>query len=357
MRVAVFSTQPYDRRFLLASNAAALNPDSISAAAAASAEGEEQAIGRHELVFFKPQLNLQTAPLARGFEAVCVFVNDILDAPVLEQLASGGIKLVALRCAGFNNVDLSKAAELGITVVRVPAYSPYAVAEHAVALMMTLNRRTHRAYNRVREGNFSLEGLLGFDMHNKVVGVVGTGRIGTIVARILTGFGCKILGYDTYQSDEFLSLGGEYVSLEELFRRSDIITLHCPLMPQTRHLINAEALRLMKRGVMIVNTSRGELIDTLATIRSLKEGHIGFLGLDVYEEEADLFFHDLSGLVIQDDIFARLLTFPNVLITGHQGFFTHNALQNIASTTIANISSEEEGVPCDHRVLPPKGKV
>jgi D-lactate dehydrogenase len=277
---------------------------------------------------------------------VCAFVHDSLDQGTLGALATFGVKLVALRAAGYNNVDLAAAREYGVTIARVPAYSPHAVAEHAVALILALDRRIHRAYNRVREGNFLLEGLLGFDLHGRTVGVVGTGRIGTVFARIMAGFGCRLLGYDVFPNDEARRIGVEYVPLETLFRGSDIIALHAPLTPETHHLVDRDALALMRPGVMIVNTSRGALIDTEAVIDALKEGTVGYLGLDVYEEEADLFFEDLSGEVIQDDLFARLLTFPNVLITAHQAFFTAEALERIADTTIGNITAfERDGQP------------
>jgi D-lactate dehydrogenase len=328
MKVAVFSTKPYDRQFLEAANAD----------------------HKHELVFFEPRLTCDTAVLATGFSAICAFVNDALDGKTLQCLADREIRLIALRSAGFNNVDLKVAAELGMTVVRVPAYSPYAVAEHTVGLMLTLNRKIHRAYNRVREGNFSLDGLLGFDMHDRTVGIIGTGKIGTITAGILKGFGCQILGYDMHQNSGFEALGAKYVELPELFAASDIISLHCPLTPETYHLINEQALEQMKQGVMLINTSRGALIDTQAVTNALKSKKIGYLGLDVYEQESDLFFEDLSQEVIQDDVFQRLLTFPNVLITGHQAFFTENALKNIAETTISNITDFEQGHPCPNEV-------
>jgi D-lactate dehydrogenase len=256
-------------------------------------------------------------------------------------LADTGIRLIALRSAGFNNVDLKAARELGLTVARVPAYSPHAVAEHTIALLLALNRKIHRAYNRVREGNFALDGLLGFDLYGKTVGVVGTGKIGAIVARILMGFGCEVIAVDPYPNENCISSGVRYVTWEQLCASSDIITLHCPLTPATRHLVDAAALKKMKRGVMLINTSRGAVIDTRAVIDGLKNNTIGNLGLDVYEEEADLFFEDLSEHFIADDVFARLLTFPNVLVTGHQAFFTTEALRNIAETTIANITSFE----------------
>jgi len=328
MKVAVFSTKPYSQTFL---------------------EEANKSFG-HELVFFESRLTEETTALAAGFPAVCVFANDRLNAPVLGELAVQGTRLVALRCAGFNNVDLAAANDHGMTVVRVPAYSPYAVAEHAVALILALNRKIHRAYARVREGNFALDGMLGFEMYGRTVGIVGTGKIGVIVARIMRGFGCRLLAHDPYPNAECMDLGATYVSLEELFAESDIITLHCPLMPETHHLINAKALSRMKDGVMLINTSRGALIDTAVVIEALKEGKVGYLGLDVYEEEADLFFEDLSNRIIQDDAIARLLTFPNVLITGHQAFFTETAMRNISETTLANIAEVEQGRKCKNEV-------
>ncbi|MFN3266041.1 MAG: 2-hydroxyacid dehydrogenase [Deinococcales bacterium] len=319
MRVLVFSTKPYDRQALTEANL-----------------GQ-----KHELHFLEGRLLAATATLATGFEAVCAFVNDDLSAPVLEQLASGGTRLVVLRSAGFNHVNLEAAQKLGLTVARVPAYSPHAVAEHAVALVLALNRKIHRAYNRVREGNFTLEGLLGFDLNGKSVGVVGTGKIGQIFAQIMAGFGCRVLAFDP--SNDSAKPFARYVSWEELLHQSDIISLHCPLIPQTYHLIDAQALRSMRPQVMLINTSRGGLISTPDVIEGLKSGQIGALGLDVYEEESDLFFEDLSNQVIADDVFSRLLTFPNVIITGHQGFFTREALANIAQTTIDNLSAFETG--------------
>ncbi|MDQ2695827.1 MAG: 2-hydroxyacid dehydrogenase [Pseudomonadota bacterium] len=328
MKTAVFSSKPYDRQFLQAAN---------------------QAHG-HELVFLTPHLSLETAALAAGFAAVCIFVNDQADAATVARLAGGGTRLIALRCAGYNNVDLAAAAAHGITVVRVPAYSPHAVAEHTIALLLALNRKTHRAYNRVREGNFALDGLLGFDIHGRTAGIVGTGRIGAVVAQILAGFGCRLLAHDQVENPDCRHLGARYVALEQLLAESDIVTLHCPLTPETRHLIDASALARMKPGVTLINTSRGALIDTRAAIQGLKSGRIGYLGLDVYEEEADLFFEDLSATVIRDDVFARLLTFPNVVITGHQGFFTSDALENIAATTLENLTQFAAGSPCANRV-------
>lgn len=328
MKVAVFSTKSYERTFLEAANAEY----------------------GHELVFFEPRLTSDTSALAAGFPAVCVFVNDRLDAKTLSMLASQGTKTIALRCAGFNNVELNKALELGLNVVRVPAYSPYAVAEHTVALILALNRKIYRAYTRVREGNFSLNGLLGFDLNGKTVGIIGTGRIGAIAAQILKAFGCRIIAYDQVPNSECQAIGVEYISLLELLASADIISLHCPLLPETHNLIDAETISQMKSGVMLINTSRGALIDTEAAIQGLKSGKIGYLGLDVYEQEGDLFFEDFSNTVIQDDTFERLLTFPNVLITGHQAFFTAEALNSIAQTTLANISTLEQGQPCSNQI-------
>lgn len=326
MKVAVFSAKSYDRSFLTAANEAAGRP--------------------HEIRFFEAHLLPSTVSLAAGAAAVCPFVNDLVDRPVLDALAAQGTGLVALRGAGFNNVDLPAAKHAGITVARVPAYSPWAVGEHAVALMLALNRKLLRAHARTHEGNFALDGLLGFDLHGRTVGLVGLGRIGLVVARIMLGFGCRVLGFDPAAGDEFTALGGEAVSLEDLLARSDIISLHCPLTPETRHLIDAAALARMKHGVMLINTSRGAVIDTRAVIDGLKSGRVGYLGLDVYEEEGDLFFEDLSEQVLQDDVFARLLTFRNVLITGHQAFFTREALEAIAETTVENISAfERSGAP------------
>ncbi len=329
MKIAVFNTKSYDRKFLTEANKGYC----------------------HELVFFEPHLTLDTCKLAFGFKSICVFVNDRLDRPVLTALAEHGTRLIALRCAGFNNVDVKAAEELGVRVVRVPAYSPHGVAEHAVALILALNRKIHRAYNRVRDGNFSLEGLMGFELYGRTVGIVGTGKIGGNLARIMTGFGMKVLAFDPYPNAECRAMGVRYVSLPELFSGSDIISLHMPLTPQTHHLINEAALKQMKPGVMIINTSRGGIVDTAAVIDALKSEKIGYLGLDVYEEEGDLFFEDLSGHIIQDDAFVRLLTFPNVIITGHQGFFTHNALRNIAETTMGNISQfKEDKIPPENEV-------
>ncbi|MCG8451812.1 MAG: 2-hydroxyacid dehydrogenase [Spirochaetales bacterium] len=308
-----------------------------------------------EIVYFEAALNEETALLARDNDAVCVFVNDVVNAAVLRELAAGGVKTVALRCAGFNNVDLKAAEEMGISVCRVPAYSPYAVAEHALGLIMSLNRKYHRAYSRVREGNFSLDGLMGFDLHGKTVGVIGTGKIGRVFIDILSGFGVNILAYDAYPSPEAKAKGVQYVSLERLYRESDIISLHCPLTHETYHLINSFAIETMKDGVMLINTSRGPLIDTAAVIGGLKSGKIGSVGLDVYEEEGDLFFEDLSDEVIQDDTFVRLQTFPNVLITSHQAFFTKEAVDNIRDTTFNNLRALAQGEELPNKVSWEKG--
>lgn len=323
MRVVVFSTKPHDRQFLTAANA-----------------------GRHELVFLEARLLPETAALAAGAQAACLFVHDHADAAVLAAFAALGVKHVALRCAGFNNVDLAAAARHGITVARVPAYSPHGVAEHAVALFLTLNRRVHRAYNRVRDGNFALEGLLGFDVHGKTVGVVGTGKIGACFAQVMRGFGCRVLAFDVARNPAAEALGVEYVTLEQLFAQSHVISLHCPLTPQTHHLINAAALAQMRDGVFIINTGRGPLIDTGAVIEALKSGKLGALALDVYEEEEGVFYEDHSGGILADDQLARLLTFPNVLVTSHQAFFTREAVGAIAATTVGNLDDFAAGRPC-----------
>jgi len=312
----------------------------------------EESDDRHQLVFHECELNPSTAQLAEGSEAICAFVIDQLDRETLQLLAQGGTQTVALRCAGFNNVDLEAAKELGIKVVRVPAYSPHAVAEHTLGLLLALNRRIHRAYNRVREGNFSLQGLVGFDVFGKTVGVIGAGRIGVEVIRLFKGFGCDVVYYDLNENETVRELGAHYVELEELFARCDIISLHCPLLDSTHHLIDAVAIEKMKAGVTLLNTSRGALIDTTAVIEGLKKGKIGNLGIDVYEEEDNLFFEDQSEQIMQDDVFARLLTFPNVLITGHQGFLTTNALTQIAQTTLQNLSDIEAGRDCANEVKP-----
>jgi len=297
----------------------------------------------HDLVFLDARLDLATVELAAGAPAVCVFVNDDLSAEVLRALAAGGTTCVALRCAGYNNVDVGEAARLGVTVVHVPAYSPNAVAEHTLALILSLNRRIHRAYNRVRDGNFALDGLVGVDLAGKTAGVVGTGRIGAIVARLLWHLRCRVLAVDPFRDEHLLELGVEYVDLDELLAESDIVTLNCPLTEHTRHLIDADSIDAMRPGVMLVNTGRGALIDTSAVVDGLKSGQIGSLALDVYEEEADLFFEDRSEQILDDDVFARLLTFHNVLITAHQAFLTEEALAAIAETTLANVSAALRG--------------
>jgi len=319
MKIAFFSSKSYDKTFFSRYNTF------------------------QELRFFESPLTLESIDLVNGYDGVCVFVNDQLNAEVIEQLAVRHVKIIALRCAGFNNVDLQAAKAHGIAVVRVPAYSPHAVAEHAVALIMTLNRKTHKAYNRVREGNFSLERLTGFDLYGKTVGVVGTGKIGEAFAFIMKGFGCKVLAYDLYTNPVLVSAGIQFVELDELFAQSDIISLHCPLTPQTNRLINSESLEKMKPNTMLINTSRGGLIDTKAVINALKNGKLGYLGIDVYEQEADLFFNDFSESIIQDDMLMRLMSFPNVLITAHQGFFTEEALTQIAQVTLQNLVDFEQG--------------
>src|SRR5690606_9093492 len=291
------------------------------------------------LNFLEVPLNRNTAVLAKGYDAVCVFVNDTVDNEVLQVLSNQGLRLVALRSAGYNHVDLNAARTFGITIVRVPAYSPYSVAEHTLALILTLNRKTHRAFNRVREGNFALNGLMGFDLNGKTVGLIGLGKIGLVTARILQGFGCNVLGYDIQQPAGMDALGIEFADLEKLYQASDIISLHCPLTPETFHLINATSIAKMKKGVMLINTSRGALIDTKAVINALKKEQIGYLGIDVYEQEENLFFRNLSDEIIQDDVIARLMSFPNVLITSHQGFFTFEALSQIAEITLSNIKA------------------
>jgi D-lactate dehydrogenase len=321
MRIAFFSAHGFDREFFDRAN---------------RTHG-------HDIQYLEARLTPATSALAAGAPAVCAFVNDDLHEQVLTALHTNGVRLIALRSAGFNHVDLPKAFALGLIVARVPAYSPHAVAEHTVAMMLSLNRKIHRAHARVREGNFALDGLLGFDMQGRTVGLVGTGKIGAVVARILTGFGCRVLAYDVAVNPECAGLGVHYRSLEDLWSQSDIVSLHAPLTGDTRHMVDAAAIALMKPGVMIINTSRGALVDTAALIDGLKSGHVGYVGLDVYEEEEQLFFRDLSAQVIQDDVFARLLTFPNVLVTAHQAFFTSEALRAISETTLANVSAFEQG--------------
>lgn len=328
MKVAVFSTKSYDRKYLEIAN--------------------QQY--HFEFEFFDFMLNEQTVKMAEGCEAVCIFVNDDGSRKVLEKLAEQGTKMVALRCAGFNNVDLQAAKELGIQVVRVPAYSPEAVAEHTVGLMMTLNRRIHRAYQRTREANFSLEGLIGFNMYKRTVGVIGTGKIGIATMRILKGFGMNILAFDPFKNPVAEEIGAKYVTLDELYAQSDVITLHCPATPENYHLLNKEAFDKMKDGVMIINTSRGSLIDTPEAIEALKRRKIGALGMDVYENERDLFFEDKSNEVILDDVFRRLSSCHNVLLTGHQAFLTEEALMNISDVTLHNIDCLQKSIVCENAV-------
>jgi D-lactate dehydrogenase len=329
MKVIFFSSKRYDEEYFIASNKSY----------------------KLDLRFVEARLAPDTVSLISGESAVCAFVNDVLDRKVLSLLAGLNVKLIALRCAGFNNVDINAANEFGLKIVRVPAYSPYAVAEHTVCLMLALNRKIYRAYNRVREGNFSLDGLLGFDFSGKTIGIVGTGKIGSIVARIMHAMGMNVLAYDPVHNPECLELGVKYVSLEQLFKESDVISLHCPLNGETKHLVDKSALGKMKHGVMLINTSRGAILDASAVINELKSKKIAYLGLDVYEQESELFFEDLSCEIIQDDIFERLLTFPNVLITSHQGFFTSNALKNIADTTLKSIKQCADGCDLSDDVL------
>jgi D-lactate dehydrogenase len=327
MKIAFFSTQLYDKDYFTRYN------------------------NGHELVFFEVPLNEKTALLATGCQAVCAFVNDELNAAVIQLLAQNGTRIIAMRCAGYNNVDLAAAQAHQIKVVRVPAYSPHAVAEHAVALMLTLNRKTHKAYNRVREGNFSLEKLTGFDLYGKTVGVIGTGKIGEAFCDIMKGFGCRVLAFDLVANKQLEAKGVEYLPLIRLLPQCDIISLHCPLTEQTKHIINPDTLALMKPGVMLINTSRGALIDTPAVIDALKTGRVRYLGIDVYEQEEKLFFHNFSEEIIDDDDIARLLMFPNVLITSHQGFFTDEALTQIAQTTLQNVTDFEAERPLANKVI------
>lgn len=315
MKIAFFSAKSYDRDFFEPFN----NKDGLN------------------ITFYDTTLNVQTTNLSENFEVVCAFVNDQLNSKVIKQLADNGVKLIALRSAGFNHVDIDAANKYDISVVRVPAYSPSAVAEHAVALILTLNRKTHKAYNRIRESNFSLERLTGFNLDGKIVGVIGTGKIGSAFCKIMQGFGCKVLAFDPYPNKELQQTGIEYVTCDTLLKHSDIISLHSPLTPESKHLINKKSIDQMKDGVMIINTSRGALINTIDAIKGLKKKKIGYLGIDVYEQEEGLFFNDLSENIIQDEVIMRLMSFPNVLITAHQAFFTREALEQIAKVTIDNI--------------------
>ncbi|AHF01931.1 D-lactate dehydrogenase [Thiomicrospira aerophila AL3] len=327
MKVAVFSTKPYDKNAL-----GHYDNDEV------------------DLTFLEVPMTVASAHYAQGFQAVSAFVNDDLSEPVLSQLKGYGIELVTLRCAGFNNVDLAAAKKLGIKVTRVPAYSPYAVAEHTIGMMLALSRKIYKAYNRVREGNFSLNGLLGFDFYGKTVGIIGAGKIGLLVAKRLQAFGCRVLVYDPYLCESCAAEGFEQVPLDELYAQAHIISMHCPLTPETTRMINNESIAKMRQGVMIINTGRGALIDTKALISGLKTRHIGYVGLDVYEEEGPLFFEDHSDDIIQDDHFERLLTFPNVLVTGHQAYFTHEALEHIAETTIENLMAFKYQRPLTNEV-------
>lgn len=329
MKVAVFSAHKFEKDYLL-----------------------EAAKGRHELSMFEPSLTATTAALANGYEAVCIFVNDDASAEVLQKLSSNGVKYLALRSAGFNHVDLKTAGKLGIKVARVPDYSPYAVAEHTVALMLALNRKLLKAHNRIRDLNFSLDGLTGFDLNGKTVGIIGTGKIGKLVAQIMRGFNCKVLVFDIYQDTSWATdTGVVYQDLDYVCEHSDIISLHTPLNEHTQYIINRERINKMKKNVMIINTSRGGLINTKDIILGLKDGQIGYLGLDVYEEEKGLFFEDHSNDILQDDVIARLMTFPNVLITSHQAFLTDTALQNIAETTMGNLTCFEKNIECKNELI------
>lgn len=328
MDVAVFSSTPYEREFLDQANL----------------------VEQHHLKYFDVPLDLDTAAFASGFGAVCVFVNDRADAQVLEALQQGGVGLLALRCTGFNNVDLDAAARLGMKVVRVVTYSPNSVAEHAVALLLAIDRKVHRAYNRTRDSNFSLDGLIGFDLFGKTVAVVGTGKIGCVFAKIMLGFGCDVIGFDPYPCEEFRMLGARYATPGEIGERADIISLHCPLTPATHHIINAQTLRRAKRGALLINTSRGALIDTEAVIEALKSGQLGGLGIDVYEQEASLFFRDLSNEIITDDVIQRLVSFPNVIVTGHQAYLTREALTTICETTLKSITAFENNQALENEV-------
>ena len=327
MKIAVFSTKPYDREYLDKFNSS-----------------------QHQLTYFDASLNSDTTNLTVGFEAVCVFVNDKIDKSTIDKIAANGIKVIALRCAGFNNVDIAAAAEKKIKVVRVPAYSPQAVAEHAVALILTLNRKTHKAYNRIRENNFSLEKLMGFNLYHKTVGVIGTGKIGAVFCEIMLGFGCTVIACDKIESDTLKEKGIIYKSIDDILQHADIISLHCPLTPETHHLFNRSTFSKMKKGVMLINTSRGGVINATDAIEALKKGTLGYFGMDAYEQEENLFFKDLSGSNIEDEIILRLMSFHNVLITGHQGFFTAEAMEQIATITLKNLSDIENGLLTDNEV-------
>ncbi len=328
MKTAVFSTRRYDQTLLTSANTG----------------------NRHELRFLQDRLTLATVALAEGCEAVCVFVNDTVDAAVLAALAAQGTRLVATRSTGFNHIDAVAAEKLGIAVVRVTDYSPYSVAEFAVGLLLAVNRKIARASTRTRDGNFELDGLMGFDLHGKTVGVVGTGKIGLIFAQIMRGFGCTVVGHDPYPTPAFETLGGRYLPVADLLACCDVVSLHCPLMAANHHIVDAAALAGVKRGCILVNTSRGGLIDTEAAVQALKTGQLGGLAIDVYEQEASLFFQDLSSTIITDDLIQRLVSFPNVIVTGHQAFFTQEAIGQIMATTIESISAFEDGAPLSNRV-------
>jgi len=329
MKIAVFSTKSYDQEYF-----------------------ENYSIdSQYTFSFFETALNKDTASLTNGFDAVCIFVNDSVDKNTIEILSKNGVRLIALRCAGFNNVDIEAAKSNNIKVVRVPAYSPEAVAEHAVALILTLNRKTHKAYNRVREGNFSLKNLIGFNLYGKTIGVIGTGQIGATFCRIIKGFGCKIIAFDVSKSDELVQQGVEYLSLDEVFQQCDILSLHCPLNASTKHIVNEKSIALMKDGVMIINTSRGALINTADVITGLTSKKIGYLGIDVYEQEEKLFFEDLSESIIEDDLILKLISFPNVLITSHQAYFTKEAMDEITTTTLKNIEAFDKNLELKNEVV------
>lgn len=325
MKITFFSTKSYDKEFF---------------------NKENEKFG-FELEYFETHLGPHIVNAIDQTDAVCVFVNDVVSAPVIDVLATKGIPIIALRCAGFNNVDLKAAQKHGIKICRVPSYSPEAVAEHAVALILTLNRKTHKAYNRVREQNFSLQGLLGFELHGKTIGVIGTGKIGAAFCRIMLGFGCQVLAFDLQHSEELIARGVQYLPKEQVLKQSGVISLHCPLNEHTRHLVNKDSIAQMKRGVMLINSSRGGLVDTLAVIDALKSGQLGYLAIDVYEQEEKIFFRDLSSNIIEDDTIQRLMSFPNVLVTAHQAFFTREAMQQIASVTLNNVRNLAAGQPLE----------
>lgn len=328
MKIAVFSARRYDKTMLAQAN---------------------EGVG-HQLRFLEDRLTVETAMLAEGCAAVCVFVNDTVDAEVLDLLAAQGTRLVATRSTGYNHIDAQAAARRGIAVVRVTDYSPHSVAEFALGLLLAVNRKIARASVRTREGNFELDGLMGFDLHGKTIGVVGTGKIGTIFARILAGFGCTLLGHDRVANPAFEALGGRYAGIDELLACSDVVSLHCPLLPETHHIVDAAALARIKRGCILVNTSRGGLVDTEAAVQALKTGQLGGLAIDVYEQEASLFFQDLSSTVILDDVIQRLVSFPNVIVTGHQAFFTVEAIGQIMRTTIESVTAFERGEELVNRI-------